>query len=173
MTLYSELPIKYLDFAKELDRLSKVGGSFRWFALRKPDLSKKCTCAGNSRCKRCFDTGYLFSDELVKVYTWAAVFGVEFQTKAGSISTQTKNFVIEYSRDLSKQDYLLELDIDMVSGEPIQPFKIMRAYKLADYAIITARDNKPAYWMANAEEREFSDGKPPTDGTGYEHSIFK
>jgi hypothetical protein len=142
-------------------------------ALRTPDLSKKCSCKGNSKCKRCFDTGYLFTDELVRCYSWAQVLGVEFITKVGSISSQIKGFVIESKRELTKQSYILELDLDKATGKPIQPFTINKAYKIADFNLINARDNKPAFWIARGEEREFTNNTKPSDGTGFSHSVYK
>ena len=175
---FAELPTKYLNFAKELERLSKVGGSFTWVALRTPDLTKKCSCAGKGTkdsvpgCNRCFDTGYLFVDCLVKCYAWPAVLGVEFLTPPGKISTQNKNYVIEADRNITTESYILELDIDKDTGKPNQPFKIERAYKIQDFALIKARDDKPAFWKVSAEQRNITNNITPTAGTEYNHNTM-
>lgn len=175
---FADLPIKYLNFARELERLARVGGSFTWVALRTPDLSKKCSCGGKGikdtlpGCKRCFDTGYLFYDCLVKCYGWPAVLGVEFFTPAGKLATQNKNYIIESDRIITTESYILELDIDKATGKPLQPFKIERAYKVQDYALIKARDDKPAFWKVTAEQRSISNNITPTAGTDYDHNIL-
>lgn len=175
---FAELPIKYLNFNKELERLAAVGGSFSWFALRFPDLSKKCSCAGKGimdsppSCRRCFDTGYLFQDQLIKCYTWTAVLGVEYATPAGPIATQVRNFLVESDRNLSRLAYLLELEIDKGTGMPIQPFRISKTFKIQDFWLVKARDNKPAFWKVSAEERGFSNNKGADDGTNYNHGVM-
>lgn len=154
----------------------KEGVGFQWFGLRQPDYSKKCSCEGilgttdSPVCKRCLSTGYLFSDKLVKGYTWMGVLGSEFMAKPGVISTQQRNLIVEYDRPISKFDFILELDQDPDTGTLRQPMKIMRYFKIQDTLPIRGDGSKLEFWKVSIEERNVLDGRPGPSDTGFNYS---
>lgn len=147
---------------------NKVGIGFQWLGLRQPDYSKKCSCwtlpfkENAPGCKRCMLTGYVFTDYLVKGYTWLGVLGAEFGTPPGMISTQTKNVVVKHNRTINKFDYVLELSQDIDTGKLKQPFKILKYNKIQDIIPILGDSGRIEFWKAILEERNIEDGRAST-----------
>tara|TARA_R110002074_G_scaffold402324_1_gene607030 strand:+ start:69398 stop:69958 length:561 start_codon:yes stop_codon:yes gene_type:complete len=148
---------------------------FQWLGLRQPDFSKKCGCtpiegtSENHTCTRCLNTGYLFTDYLVKGYFWMGVLGSEFGASPGILSTQQKNLVIEHDRPVSKFDFVLELDKDPETGVPRQPFSIMRYNRVQDSIGLKGDSAKTEFWKCVLEERNVEDGRPQSGGTTFKY----
>ena len=160
---------------KELKELEKIGG-FRWFGHRKADYTKKCSCISSGgiaspspSCSRCLSTGYLFTDYLVKGYMWLGILGVEIGSAVGKISTQNRNVVLQHNRPVNKFDFILELDSDPETGNPRQPFRIMRAFKVQDSMSLLGDDSRVEFWKCSVEERTGDDGRPGEVGTSYQY----
>lgn len=148
---------------------------FQWFGLRQPDYSKKCSCTpveGTSEspsCSRCLNTGYLFTDYLVKGYLWMGVLGSEYNSAPGLISTQQKNVVVEHDRPLHKFDFVLELDHDPDTNKVRQPFRINRMFRIQDAVAIKGDSSKIEFWKCTIEEKNVEDGRPDSIGTNYKY----
>ncbi|MCB1712294.1 MAG: hypothetical protein KDH96_07415 [Candidatus Riesia sp.] len=147
----------------------------QWFGLRQADYTKRCGCtpeegtSEGSNCSRCFSTGYLFTDYLVKGYMWMGVLGTEFNSIPGVISTQQKNLVIQHDRIVNKFDFVLELDHDPATSKPRQPFQIVKIYRVQDSLPIRGDDSRVEFWKCSIEERNIEDGRPNDLGTGYKY----
>ncbi len=147
--------------------------SFRWYGLRQTDFSKPCSCkliqgtTDGIACHRCLTTGYLFSDKLVKAYSWYNILGVAYPAGPGIISTQQKSIVIEYTQTVNNFDYILDLDFNPETGELRQPFKIIRYYRIADATPIVGVDSKLKFWKVSIEEANINDGRPGLADTNY------
>ena len=148
---------------------------FQWFGLRQADYTRKCSCIGgrgtseDPTCVRCFSTGYLFTDFIVRGYLWLGVLGVEYGTKPGLLSTQVRNLVLEHNRPISKFDFVLELDQDPDTGRLRQPLRIIKQYRVQDAAPIKGDKARVEFWRCAVEERNVEDGKPGPDGTQYQY----
>ncbi len=165
-----------LDISLREEILTMVGMGFQWFGLRQADYSKKCGCvrtegleAPKKSCKRCLNTGYLFTDYFVKGYMWQAVLGVEFGASAGLISTQTRNLVVEHDHPVNKFDYILELDQDPDTGGIRQPLSILRTFKVQDVMPMRGKDGRFEFWKCSVEERNADEGRPNEEGTGFDY----
>lgn len=149
--------------------------SFHWLGIRQPDYSKPCDCGGSLGsqepvlCKRCLSTGYLFTDYLVKGYSWLGILGVEYQSKPGILSTNQKNVVLQFNRKISKFDILLDLDFDPDTGKVRQPFKILKQYKVQDSVPIRGDSSRIEFWRCSVEERNIDDGRPGQEGTTFKY----
>lgn len=154
---------------------NKKAIGFRWFGLRQPDYTARCSC-GNTEgttdsitCFRCFNTGYVFTDYLVKGYFWLGVLGVEYSTSPGLIATQQKNLVIEHDRPINKFDYILELNQDPVTNKVTQPFQIMKYLRVQDSLAVRGDDSRVEFWRCNVEERNIKPGVGDAYGTGFKY----
>lgn len=166
-----KFPISNIDLIKELKSLDDF--SFQWYGLRQLDYSKKCGCSKvreegittSTGCSRCFRTGFLFSDFLVRGHIYTSVFGVEFTGPHGTLSTQTKYLILEWNRPIQKYSFILELDQELKTGKLAQPFKITRAFTIQDYEGLKGDNSRIEYWKCLIEERNFDDGRAGEDGT--------
>jgi hypothetical protein len=151
------------------------GVGFQWFGLRQSDFRRKCSCRGiqgtkdNPRCNRCYSTGYLFSDCLVKGYMWLGVLGVGYSAGPGQLSTNQKNLVVQHNRVVNKFDYVLELSQDFDTGEIRQPFEILRQYRIQDCIPIKGDKGRIEFWKCSLEERNILDGRPGMLGNTFDY----
>lgn len=157
------------DLRKELKLLVDNVG-FRWVGLRSVDHSTRCDCKSEypgfniASCTRCMGTGFVFTDYLVKAYSWMGVFGVQFESEIGRISTQGKNCVLEHDRPVNKRDYILELDLDNNTGRPIMPFRVLKYFEVQDSSAMLGDGARVEFWRCTLEERSIyinsdSDGR--------------
>ena len=167
-----------MNLRNEINQLSTQG--FRWYGIRHADLSKTCICVtdgtGGVRnplpsCKRCFGTGHLFTDYLAHGYGWPSVLGTAFRTGPGQISTQTRNFVFRYDSIIAKFDLVLDLSLDLDTGDPIQPFKILKVYEIQDSSQMAGFEGRLEFWKCIAEERNLSNSQVGEQGTSFKHTI--
>ena len=154
--------------------LETIGTEFAWLGLRKANRSIKCYCTENpdvsqGNCSQCLGTGFGFTDRLISGYFWMATQGKAFMTEAGRIATQTRNLILQYDYPLVKFDQVLLLDVDPDTGEPTQPFKIMRRFLIQDAIAMRDGDGRLQFWKCEAEERSFSDDQGGEPGTDYHH----
>ena len=151
---------------------NKTPIGFQWYGLRQSDFSKKCSCLtygtkALETCSRCYGTGYLFTDLLVKGFSWLGVLGVEYGAKPGIVSTNQKNLVLRHDRPINKFDFVLELDQNPDTGKLIQPFKIIRSYRIQDSIPLKGDNARIEFWKCNIEERNIEDGRQGNIGTDY------
>lgn len=147
---------------------------FQWYGLRQADVTKKCSCVNygsvaSETCTRCYSSGYLFTDFLVKGYAWSGVLGVEFGAKSGQISTNQKNLVLRHDRPINKFDFILELDQNPDTGKILQPFKIIKQYKIQDIFGIKGDNGRIEFWRCNIEERNIENGQAGNIGTDFKY----
>jgi len=151
----------------------KEGTGFQWLGLRQADYTKKCACQGilgtsdSPICKRCFSTGYLFTDFLVKGYTWMGVLGAAFGASPGLISTEQRNIVLKHDKQISKFDYILELDQNRDTAELYFPLRINRYFQIQDAVPIKGDRGRIEFWKLSVEERNVKDGRPGPMDTGF------
>jgi len=161
----------FRDLREAIEMLT--GEGFSWMVLRQTDRSQKCACTNDmsyaGKCRRCLGTGFPFTDMLVKGFLWARTPGVEFYTVAGKISTNLRNLVVEYNRPVKKFDQVLEISLDPDTGDPIQPYQIVRSYVLADVMPMRGKGGRVEFWKAIGEERTITDDRRGEGGTGYQH----
>jgi len=161
------------DLRRVLDLMANQ--RFAWLGMRKANRSAKCSCTkatskANQGCKRCLGTGFGFTDRLISGYFWMATEGKSFVTEAGRIATQTRNLVLQHDRPISKFDQILLLEVDADTGEPVQPFKIVKRFLIQDAIGMRGPGGRLEFWKCSAEERTFSDDQGGEAGTGYRHS---
>lgn len=149
--------------------LDRIG--FRWAGLRKIDYNRRCSCSQGSDgitsasgCTRCMQTGYMFTDLLVKVYPWERNLGVIYPAEAGEISTMANNLIIQHNRPVNKFDYYLELDMDPNTGELRQPFRIIKYFEIQNSMPILGDCSRVEYWKCAIEERTVDNGRPGENG---------
>lgn len=154
---------------------NRVPIGFQWYGIRQPDYSKPCSCAASlgseepKACNRCLSTGYLFTDYLAKGYSWLGILGVEYSSKPGILSTQQRNIVLQFSKQVSKFDIIVELDQNPDTGEIRQPFKIMRYFKIQDCLPLKGDSAKIEFWKCSIEERNIDSGRPGQEGTTFKY----
>ena len=152
---------------------NKQSIGFQWLGLRQSDYSKKCVCQGiqgtsdSPICKRCMSTGYLFTDFLVKGYTWMGVLGAAFNAGPGLISTEQRNVVIKHDKQISKFDYILELDQNSDTAKLVQPLRINRYFQIQDAVPIKGDNARIEFWKLSVEERNARDGRPGAHDTNF------
>lgn len=161
--------LSWIDLKETLKELNHTSG-WTWNAIRTADRSKKCLCveaSGEARgqadpnCKRCFGTGYKFTDYIVRSYHWTETYG-----RDSYASLQVKNAVIQWNHVPKLHDYLLLLDIDPTTGEPLVPYKIARVFKISDYKKLHDQETKLCYWRLYLEELRATKGSSNEIGTG-------
>jgi hypothetical protein len=151
----------------------KMPIGFQWFGLRQTDFTEKCGCtpiegtSENHTCSRCMNTGYIFTDHLVKGFSWMGLLGVEYSANPGLLSTQQKNVVLEYARPINKFDYILELDYDPKTNKVRQPFRIAKYNRIQDSTPIKGDHARIEFWKCSVEERNIKDGRAASGGTGF------
>lgn len=151
---------------------NKKSVGFQWFGLRQPDYTQPCGCIGvdgtreDPTCRRCMSTGYLFTDYLVKGYSWMGILGVEYNASPGLISTQQRNLVIEYNKPINKFDFVLELE-HSPAGVLRQPFNIMRYFRVQDSLPLKGDDSRVEFWKCALEERNIESGTAQDIGTSF------
>lgn len=150
---------------------------FQWYGIRQPDYTKKCSCSallgssGDPACTRCLNTGYLFTDYLVKGYSWLGILGFEYGTNTGVISTQNKIIVLQHNRQINKFDHILELDQEVDTGKVKQPFKITKYYRVQDVAPLKGDSARIEFWKCSIEERNIDDGRPGQLGSEFTYKV--
>jgi hypothetical protein len=152
-----------IDLREELESLR--GYSFSWFALRQPDFSQPCAGIAHSdlghspvaSCSRCQNTGYLLTDFIVGGKIWIGQLGVMYQSKSGLISTADMQFILEHNRPIGKGDLIGELEINGDTGQPVQPFRVSKYYRVANATKHTGDDGKIIFWRGRLEENSVSD----------------
>jgi len=146
---------------------------FQWLGLRQSDYSRKCVCQGilgtsdSPICSRCMSTGYLFTDLIVKGYTWMGVLGSAFGAAPGLISTQQRNVVVKHDRPISKFDFILELEQHPDTNQLVLPLRIHRYFQVQDALPIKGDDSKVEFWKVSLEERNIKDGRPGKQDTSF------
>ncbi len=160
--------LNFIDLQKHFDVLRKHVG-FSWVALRSAKLDTRCSeCARvvgsqydqtNPNCKTCLGIGHAFTDKLVKARKSDRSSAKKFLTEIGAIGTDTKNFFIESDVFPKTSDFILELDLDELTGSPVQPFRIRRAYKIQSTAANRGKKGRIEYWNCLAERRSFDLGR--------------
>ncbi len=159
----SDLPPIHEDFMDLREELRGLEHNFHWYGLRQLDYTQPCACKTlpdeqKLKCVRCFRTGYLFTDFLVKGYKWISTLGFEFRTSAGDISTQRKNFILKHDRPINKFDHVLELDSEPDTGKIRQPFKIVKTFTVQDSYAVYGKNGVTEYYRCSIEERNIDDG---------------
>lgn len=148
---------------------------FQWFGLRQPDYNKPCTCTSSlgssapTNCSRCYSTGYLFTDYVVKGYSWMGLLGAEYGASMGLISTQQRNLVFQHNRTVNKFDFILELDQDPDTGTVRQPLRIIKAFRVQDATPIKGDLGRIEFWKCSIEERNIDSGLPGQEGTTFKY----
>lgn len=175
MTDRKYLDTHILDIREELEELVP---HFQWFGLRQIDYNSRCSCFGvtnpdgipaRESCRRCFRSGYLFVDYLIKGYMWISTLGFEFKTKVGEISTQRTNLILQHNRAVNKFDYILVLDKNPDTGVLRQPLSVMRTYQVQDSVPLIGKQDRIEFYKCSLEERNLDDGRPGDGGTQYNY----
>jgi len=152
---------------------SDIPIGFQWFGLRQANFNSRCGCdpmegtTQNHTCTRCLNTGFLFTDYLVKGFFWLGILGVEYGSNPGLISTQQKNLIIKHNKPISKFDFALELDYDEATEKVKQPFVINKYFKVQDSTAIKGDNSRIEFYKCAVEERNIKDGRPQTGGTDF------
>ena len=161
-------PRKFVQNSDELRVEIPIGeDGFRWLVLRQADRSKPCRYGP---CSRCLNTGFGFTDILIKGYLWEMSPAFSFPMAAGIISTSVKNLVVKFNRPLQKFDQVIEISLDPDTGEVVQPFEIIRTYLLSDANPLRGKGGRVEFWSAIAEERTLTDDRRGEEGPGYQHT---
>lgn len=158
-----------IDFRKELSLLMGEQG-FHWVALRSVDLSRPCSkCKGktlsahsevSSQCTLCLDVGYSYVDKLIKGYSYRGSPGNDENTQVGIINTENLVWALQHNSYPKTSDYILELDLDLTTGVPRQPFRIIRTHKVSDAQAMLGDDRKIKFWRCFTQESNLSFGRP-------------
>jgi len=158
----------FINLRKEIRALLREVG-FYWMALRSADLTQRCVeCSKKIPanydqaprfCPQCFNTGYLFRDELVKGFRYLSQPGLDFLSEGGPLNIKTQVFILEHDEFPKSVDYLLELDLHEETGVPRQPFKITKAHKIQDAQPMRGDDGRIEFWRCFTEERSLGLGR--------------
>lgn len=160
--------ISWIDLRAHLRRL-KENLSFGWVALRSADLNKKCSkCLSiksqygevSPTCVSCLGTGHSYVDKLISGHKTLALPGIDFKAEIGGINTTVQYYYLEHSTKPKTTDFILELDTDVTTGVPRQPFRIVRAYKITDSQPLRGDRGRIEYWKCLVKEQNFARGKP-------------
>lgn len=149
--------------------------TFAWMGLRQADRTTRCVCVmadsgANPSCRRCLGTGFGFTDYLVPAYMWMATEGVEYYMEGGRISTQTRNIVVQHDRPVRKFDQIVELSLDPDTGQPHQPFVMLRTFLVQDTIGMKGTGGRLEFWKCEIEERTLTSGQAGESGPNYIHS---
>ena len=170
---YSDYP--FIDLRDELKTIFK--DFYQWYGLRQPDYSKQCSCTLNTAeggirapdkaCSRCFSTGFVFTDYIVKGYNWLGNLGAEFPSGPGVISTQANNIVINHRRPLNKGDLILILD--QSNDKLVTPIDVTKQFVIQGAIPMRLDKGRIEYWRGNMEERLITDYRPGEEGTNFKY----
>lgn len=138
-------------------------------ALRSAKLDIRCTeClkniggeteGPNPSCRFCLGTGYPYVDKLVQGYRYLATPGFDFRAQIGIVNTETNVFIVKYDKQPKSTDLIAELVLDETTGNPRQPFKISKMFKIQDAFPLRGDDGRIEFWRCFVEERNFDVGK--------------
>jgi hypothetical protein len=124
----------FIDMRKEMVNWLRSHG--HWLAVRVAQPGKKCRCvfnetrATNSTCRRCFGTGKAYVDHLVKGDKRMFSPDLVMDTKVGEALMGEFRYYVEYVVPVKRDDFVLELELDPETMEPLQPYKIQEAYRI-------------------------------------------
>jgi len=160
--------ITFIDLRKEIDTIREAVG-FYWVALRTASLSQRCTeClksigaeteGPNPDCITCLGSGYPFVDKVTQGFRYLSTPGFDFATQIGNVNTEAEVFIIEHDKQPKSTDYIVELELNEVTGAPIQPFKITRVFKIQGAFPLRGDKGRIEFWRCFVEERNFTRGQ--------------
>jgi hypothetical protein len=147
--------LSFIDLRKTIEELNHTSG-WVWCAIRVADRTKKCQCVQTSEqgyqmadpnCRRCFKTGYKFTDHVVRAFHWAFGFGM-----VDRLTTHMQNAVVQWNRPLTTSDYFMTLALDPETGEPTVPYRVTRTFAITDTRQLIDKNNL-SYWRIYVEDR--------------------
>ena len=102
-------------------------------------LGQRCSCVGPLRddplpdCRKCLATGQAYVDYIVKLDRRGVTPASTADTGAGEPDQfqRVKDYV-ERIGPVKRDDFLLELELDPTTLEPVQPYRISRAYRIVE-----------------------------------------
>ena len=132
-----------------------------WVALRKVLLNPRSpnvdspTGEGSPDAADTTISGYTYTDHLtVARKSPAGISGgsEEIGSALGLVTVPKFVFYLRYNMDPRELDWIVELDIDEVTLEPIKPFKITKYYDIQDVGELRGTDGKIMYYRCLCEE---------------------
>lgn len=149
-----------LDLRKEFRSLIDKHG--HWLVLRQAIPGKKCACVnlltkeGDSRCYRCFSTGYAFVDRFVKARKSRQIrltqtLGAEQLTGPVQMSPTDAIFYFQHTTKPTQIDYVLEVALDPISNLPEKPYRVLSVYDISDVREQRERSGRIEYFAVTAE----------------------
>ena len=160
--------LNFIDLRKYFKELRDNVG-FKWIALRSVDLTKPCTeCERKmpdnydqpyAGCKRCIGIGYLYVDKLIKGYRYQNTPGMDVSENVGLINVQSQIYLLQHDSQPKPVDWILELQLNEKTLIPVQPFKIVSAFKINDSTPLRGDDGRIEFWRCVCEEKNFTIGK--------------
>jgi len=156
--------LSFVNIRKEIDLLIDSVG-FSWVALRSVNLNLPCVeCTKvidgnfdqpNPDCPNCLGIGYAWVDKIIKGFRVQYAPGFDFKSNLGIINTQSQVYILRYDNMPKNIDYILELDLHENTGEPKQPFKIKRNFKIQSAFPQRGDRGRIEFWRCFVEERNF------------------
>lgn len=138
-------------------------------ALRSAQLDQKCPeCAKRSgeqyvavsaTCMACLNTGHLFIDKLLSVYSYKASSGYERLAEIGVITADAMIYIVQGGHHPKEGDKICELDLDEDTGEPKQPFRIRRIFNIQNAKELRGEDGRIEYFKLYCEEYNLDRGQ--------------
>jgi hypothetical protein len=117
-------------------------------------------------CRTCFGSGWLWDEELVTGYKMVASppagsnASSNFQKiEAGTTYLPSIKFFLPYDTDLTRDDRILELELD-VDGDPVEPYNRIAVYEVMLVRAMRSNYGKIAFWVCNTQKMG-----PPTQGS--------
>lgn len=102
-------------------------------------LGQKCSCVNlqsnqpNPECRRCLATGQAYVDYIVKLDRRLVTPGMTADNAAGEPDQfERLKYYLQRIVPVKRDDFLLELELDPTTLDPVTPYRIRQAYRIVE-----------------------------------------
>jgi hypothetical protein len=140
-----------LEFEKFLNK------NGNWVALRKVMLNPRgqnvdsFTNEGDSSLNATTTSGYTYTDHLTLTRKSSGDVRPEMATQLGTATAARFAFYFRHNMNPKELDWVVELELDSTTREPIKPFKIVKYYDIQDVHEMRGPDGKIIYYKCLCE----------------------
>lgn len=169
-----------LSLKDHLKDLEKWQTSFHWLVLRSADISKFCECVNESpentnqpsaSCRRCFATGRIYTDYLIKGIQYSRSrqdTGFEISTPPGILNNSSYKYAITIKDIIPKStDLIIEVDRNKNTGEIVTPIRIVEVFDIEDVRIIYGDKGREEFYTLSVQRRSILPGTFRKDKRDY------
>lgn len=145
-----------MDLRLEFEKMIKKNG--HWVSLRKVVLNPRnqnivgSSAEADSRMLNTTTSGHTYTDNLTLSRKSAHGLKDELSTPLGVATPASFTFYLRHSLDPTTLDWIIELELDPATREPVKPFKAINYYNIKDVHEMREHDGKIIYYRCLCEK---------------------